>query len=150
LPGRAGLDLDLNLYYNSDIWAFNVTNNSVTFNADRDWPSYGFRLDFGLIIDNASNAVLIGEDGSKHILVNSGGIYNSQDSSYINFSRVSGPLWPLTYKNGRQVLYELFSSTQSGQGLSFLRPVRINDTNGNFITITYVAGTDQQINTITD
>src|SRR5262249_1602617 len=40
LPGRAGLDLDLNLYYNSDIWAFNVTNNSVTFNADRDWPSY--------------------------------------------------------------------------------------------------------------
>jgi YD repeat-containing protein len=146
------LNLDLNLYYNSDVWTLNSANSSVTFNADRDWPSYGFRLDFGLIIKTAQNANLIAADGSKYTLTDSGGVnFNSTDSSYINLNLAgAGPSWPLTYKNGTQISYEFFPSTMTGQTPSFLRPIRINDTNGNFIAITYVAGTDQKINTITD
>lgn len=145
LPGRAGLDLDLNLYYNSDVWTFNASNTSVTFNADRDWPSYGFRLDFGLLISSSGSYFLIEADGTKHVLASSGsGVYESTDSTYINLA-LGSPDSTLTYKNGRQVIYERFPSTQS-----LLRPVRINDTNGNYIAISYVSGTDQQINTITD
>lgn len=51
LPGRSGFDLDLTLYYNPAVWTFdtNAPNGppTITFNADRDSPSYGFRLDFG-------------------------------------------------------------------------------------------------------
>src|SRR5580765_8816155 len=49
LPGRGGLDLTLNLYYNSRIWDVDTVGATVTFNADRDFPSYGFRLDFGYV-----------------------------------------------------------------------------------------------------
>jgi RHS repeat-associated protein len=150
LPGRAGLDLNLNLYYNSDVWTYNASNTSLTFNADRDWPSYGFRLDFGLLIATASTYFLIEADGTKRALASSGGgAYDSTDSSYIHLV-VGSPNLTLTYKNGTQVLYQLFPSTQTGQAPSFLRPVQINDTNGNFITITYVAGSDQQISTVRD
>jgi hypothetical protein len=48
LPGRNGLDLALTLYYNSAIWNADVADGSINFNADRDFPSYGFRLDFGI------------------------------------------------------------------------------------------------------
>lgn len=141
LPGRAGFDLDLTLYYNSAVWTYNPANNSVTFNADHDWPSYGFRLDFGLL-EATGDYFLIEPDGTKH------DVSNNTDSSYINLA--IGTPATITYKNGMQVLYQLFPSTQVGQAPSFLRPIQINDTNGNYITITYVSGTDQQINTITD
>src|SRR4051812_18693038 len=52
LPGRNGLDLDLTLFYNSHVWTKTITSataSTVTFNADRDWPSYGFRLGYGYI-----------------------------------------------------------------------------------------------------
>ncbi len=150
LPGRAGLDLDLTLYYNSDVWTLDSSNNSLTFNADHDWPSYGFRLDFGLLESNSSGYFLIEADGTKHSFTSAGsGLYNSTDSTYINLS-VVGSTYTITYKNGMQVVYEPFPSTQPGQAVNLFRPNRINDTNGNFISITYVASTDQQINTVTD
>ena len=40
------MDLNLNLYYNSRVWDIDTINGTATFNADRDFPSYGFRLDF--------------------------------------------------------------------------------------------------------
>jgi YD repeat-containing protein len=43
------------------------------------------------------------------------------------------------------VSYEFTSSTSN-----FLRPIKIQDTNGNFITIAYVAGKDFSISTVTD
>lgn len=136
LPGRAGLDLDLTLYYNSDVWTFNGSNNSVTFNADRDWPSYGFRLDFGLLISSGGSYFLIEADGSKHALAGSGtAAYDSTDSTYIHLA-VGSPDSTLTYKNGRQVVYEPFPSAPS-----LLRPIKINDTNGNYLSISYVSGT---------
>ena len=161
IAGRAGLDLDLTLFYNSAVWTFNPANNSVTFNADHDWPSYGFRLDFGLMEYVGGRYILVEANGAKHAFVdNNDGTFDTADSTYINFSLNAGVAcsscpgggsWPVTYKNGRQVWYEFFpSSAAPQQTTSFFRPRKINDTNGNFITITYVSGTDQQINTITD
>lgn len=150
LPGRAGLDVNLTAYYNSAIWTYNPANASVTFDADHDWPSYGFRLDFGLLESVGTRYYLIEHDGTKHSFAPlSNGSTNTTDSTYINLV-IGTPYSTVTYKNGRQVLYELFPSTQSGQSISFLRPRQINDTDGNYISITYAAGTDQQINTITD
>src|SRR5579859_838401 len=70
LPGRAGLDLNLNLYYNSRVWDVDPINGTVTFNADRDFPSYGFRLDFGFIeYDPTIDEFILTEpDGTKRVL----------------------------------------------------------------------------------
>src|ERR1051325_2007539 len=48
LPGR-GLPLTLGLYYNSRVWTIDTVDATVSFNTDRDFPSPGFRLDFGYI-----------------------------------------------------------------------------------------------------
>jgi hypothetical protein len=46
LPGRAGLDLDLSLVYNSLVWTKSADGSSVRFNADRGFPAPGFRLGY--------------------------------------------------------------------------------------------------------
>lgn len=69
LPGRNGLDVNLTLFYNSQLWTF--TGSSVTYNADRDFPSYGFRLGYGLIEAPASGStsyILTEADGTKREL----------------------------------------------------------------------------------
>src|SRR3954447_7171815 len=74
--GRNGLDLDLTLYYNSHVWNKTITGattSTVTFNSDRDWPSYGFRLGYGYIEyapnDTTNTYVVTERDGTKHQLV---------------------------------------------------------------------------------
>lgn len=146
LPGRAGLDLDLNLYYNSGIWDVDATGGTITFNADRDFPSYGFRLDFGYIeVIPGGNAILAKGDGTKINLASPNGTayFQSLDGSNIVFG-LSGTN-VLTYNNGTQVQYQPFPSNSN-----LLRPVTIKDPNGNFISISYVSGHDQMISTVTD
>jgi hypothetical protein len=143
LPGRAGMDLNLNLYYNSRVWDVDTVNGTVTFNADRDFPSYGFRLDFGYVEydPSADEFVLTERDGTKRSLPNNGG-YNSIDGSFINYNS-AGNL--LTYKNGTTIQYAPFPSKPN-----LFRPTKIKDTNGNYISIAYGSNFDQQISTITD
>ncbi len=150
LPGRNGLDLNLTAYYSSRTWTIDSTNNTVTFNADRDFPSYGFRLGFGYLeYDVTSDTFVLTEaDGTKRSMsydFSSG--YDSNDSSYIKYTPSTKVL---RYKNGTQVLYESFPDPAFSATLS--RPKKITDTNGNFITITYLTGTgrNQHISTITD
>ena len=143
LPGRAGMDLNLNLYYNSRVWDIDTVNGVVTFNADRDFPSYGFRLDFGFLeyVSSGDMFILTERDGTKRALINNGG-YNSTDGSYINYNRTTKVL---TYKNGMAIQYSAFPSNAN-----LLRPIQLKDTNGNYISITYVSGHDQLIQSITD
>ena len=143
LPGRNGLDVNLTLYYNSRIWTVDPASNTVTLNADRDFPGYGFRLGYGYIEGPASGGYLLTEpDGSKRELrFKTGTKYETVDSSYIDYDSSTKVL---RRKDGTQWKYE-----QVGNSKIF-RPKKITDTNGNFITITYVAGKDQEINTITD
>ncbi|MGE5323348.1 MAG: hypothetical protein ACM3SW_10820, partial [Actinomycetota bacterium] len=150
LPGR-GLNLNLTLYYNSRIWTLDTAANSIAFNADRDFPSYGFRLDFGYLEYDSADAqmILTESDGTKHSMplhanITGGSLYDSNDGTFIEYNSATSIL---SYKNGTMVTYQPFPSAST-----LFRPIQIMDTNRNFITITYVAGNgnDQHINTITD
>jgi RHS repeat-associated protein len=145
LPGRAGMDLVLNLYYNSRVWDVDSAGGTVTFNADRDFPSYGFRLDFGYIEIAGGNAVLTESDGTKRVLAppNGNAFFASLDGSNIVFGLTG--TGRLVYGNGTQVQYQQFPSNPN-----LWRPVWIKDTNGNYISIAYVAGHDQLISAVSD
>jgi RHS repeat-associated protein len=151
LPGRNGLDLDLTLYYNSHVWTIDPSASTATFNADRDFPAYGFRLGFGLIEGpfanniNTSSYTLTEVDGTKRELrFTSNSTFESFDSSYMDWNTTT---LKLLRKDGTIWLYQQVAST------TFYRPIQIEDTNGNFISITYSTATNadaQAINTITD
>ena len=145
LPGRGGLDVDLTLYYNSRLWTTfkNLNRSSVAFNADVDSPGYGFRLDYGDIEYNADTdtAILIEADGTKHLL-HGPAPYVTWDATYVQWDSAADVV---RYAGGTQVYYEPFPSNAN-----FHRPIRIEDTNGNYITVAYAAGHDLAISTITD
>jgi RHS repeat-associated protein len=142
LPGRAGMDLNLTLHYNSRVWDIDAVNGTATFNADRDIPSYGFRLNYGdLEYDPNDDLYIVTErDGTKHVLVNNGG-YNSTDGSYISYNSTTRLL---TYRNGITVSYPGIPSN------NVYRPSQIKDTNGNNITFTYARFPGNNILAITD
>jgi hypothetical protein len=140
VPGRAGLDLNLNLYYNSRIWDVDTVGNTVTFNADRDFPSYGFRLDFGFIEKITNAYIVTGNDGAKHLLQVdsvSSVLYDSTDGTYMVFDTMANAL---TYKNGTIVYYEPFPSQAGQTHPTLFRPNQIRDSNGNCIFFGYLPG----------
>ncbi|HVS89751.1 MAG TPA: RHS repeat-associated core domain-containing protein [Candidatus Acidoferrum sp.] len=148
LPGRNGLDVNLTLYYNSAIWTIDLVNGTATFNADRDFPSYGFHLGYGMIEAPPSgdtSYLLTEPDGTKRELrLSSGTTYITADSSYMDWNTSS---LSLRRKDGTQWTYQRVGTT------SFYRPVKILDTNGNFISIVYSTASgaaNQAIATITD
>jgi hypothetical protein len=92
LPGRNGLDLNLSLYYNSRVWTITTASpKTITFNVDRDFPSYGFRLGFGFLESGTNLYTLIEGDGTKRSLVKPNphlnSDYTSTDSSFVVFKR---------------------------------------------------------------
>ncbi len=159
LPGRNGFDLNLVLFYNSRVWTIDKSSNTATFNADRDFPGYGFRLGFSYIegpFPNQffTNSYLLTEpDGGKRELkFKTGNIYESSDSSYIDYDSSTRIL---RRKDGTKWEYQQVGTS------TFFRPIKIRDTNGNYISITYRSDYDsdpnlkaslkaQTINTITD
>ncbi|MDQ4123222.1 MAG: DUF2380 domain-containing protein [Acidobacteriota bacterium] len=63
LPGR-GIDLDLNMYYNSQVWS--AVNGSMNFDMDRDYPGAGWNLGFDRLINLREGGMLmISEDGTR-------------------------------------------------------------------------------------
>jgi RHS repeat-associated protein len=135
LPGRNGLDVNLTLYYNSRVWIHDLANNTMTFNADQDFPTYGFRLGYGFI--EGSNADVTGNlgyvltegDGTKRDLTTiDGSTYQSLDSSYIDWYPSS---LTLKRKDGSQWFYQQVGTSK------IYRPIKIEDTNGNYISISY-------------
>jgi RHS repeat-associated protein len=166
LPGRHGLNLNLALVYNSLLWE--GFGNSVMFSPDNSTVQdfFGFRLDLGNIIwsdpgtgPSTVTGVLIEPSGTKHALVYSGAgnVYNTSDSSYINVqhnvtSSTSTAQDIVTYKNGRQVFYK-FALVDALGSVITTQPTKIEDTTGNFISITYTGGWQfaaPSVSTITD
>jgi RHS repeat-associated protein len=150
LPGRGGLDLTLNLYYNSRIWDVDTVGATVTFNADRDFPSYGFRLDFGYVEIVGGQYIVTEGDGTKHALSVSSVsslLYDASDGTYLEYNTMDNSL---SYKNGTVVYYERFPSQAGQQHPTLWRPIKIKDINGNFITIAYLSGPDKFPQTVTD
>jgi RHS repeat-associated protein len=113
-PGRAGMDMNLALYYNSHIWIPDATGGMM-MGFDRNTPGPGFQLNLGFLEWNpASNfpaGILTSPDGAKHTLAidvnnlvpnapppnntsyhcaNQVCLYNTDDSSYINVARPLG------------------------------------------------------------
>src|SRR5438067_2001027 len=90
LAGRNGFDVDLTLYYNSRVWTINKSSHTATFNGDRDFPSYGFRLNFGYLeYDGTDDFYTLTEaDGTKRQLnfVTSTQYY-SNDATYIRLAQ---------------------------------------------------------------
>jgi hypothetical protein len=114
LPGRNGLDLNLTLYYNSRVWTIDKTNLTATFNADRDFPSYGFRLGYGYMEYDSTNDIytLTESDGSKRQLAFvTTNIYDSNDAS---FMRYYSDVRILRYKNGTNLPTTMLHETFHG------------------------------------
>ena len=149
LPGRNGLDVNLALFYNSSVWTIDVAGGTATFNADRDYPSYGFHLGYGLIEappSGQTSYLLTEPDGTKRELrFSSGTTYVTVDSSYADWNSST---MILRRKDGTQWTYQQVPSSAT-----FYRPIKILDTNGNYISIAYstaVGAGKQAIATITD
>src|ERR1051326_2735713 len=154
-PGRTGMDVSLNLSYNSFIWtAGGFNNRQWLLNAHFDQPSVGFRLDYGWLnfASDGSAGILTDGNGAKHpiglvpISSTQNG-YRTTDGSDIRFQTGANGTWLALYKSGLVVTYSLISP--SGFAQSY-RPVLLEDSNGNTISIAYQNNTSTSIKTITD
>lgn len=141
LPGRAGLDLNLSLAYNSLVWAKN--GSTIYFDDDYGFPGPGFRLGFPTIQGSYFNAqtgkwsyLLIGSDGGHTELrqvATSSPLFESADSEHLLLDTTqlsSGdPSMLLRTTAGTQLTYK-------PKGVAY-ECTEIKDRNGNFITINY-------------
>ncbi|HEU4835592.1 MAG TPA: discoidin domain-containing protein, partial [Pyrinomonadaceae bacterium] len=145
LPGRAGLDLNLALSYNSLVWTKN--NSFISFNEDNGWPGPGFRLGFPVIQQLHYNGetgkygfILISPDGSRTELrqVGTSVFFEAADSSHLLLDTSD---MTLRAADGTQLSYQLIGNQ--------FNCTQIKDRNGNLITTEYVAGRlDKVIDTL--
>ncbi len=147
LAGRNNTNVNLSLTYSSRIWSRSA--DGLALNTDIDNPSLGFRgVDFGFLQWSVANSdwILTAANGGKNELINVSGtsLYQSQDSTYIQFN---GSTNVLTYRDGTQVFYEQFGTTPF-DSTSPLRPNKIENTNGNIISITYTNTLNLSVNSI--
>lgn len=155
LPGR-GVDLNLNLVYNSLVW--NKSGNEMYFDIDHDSPAPGWHLGFGkMVLMGTAGCMLIEPDGSRHPFKGTIFSYHynaiaslpavdipvfkgeTTDGSMIEYrcepSSWENPSGVARYPNGTVVYYTNLSS--GTQARNYLYPTRIVDKNGNSITILY-------------
>jgi hypothetical protein len=151
LPGRAGLGLNLALSYNSkSVWTKSPANNRVFFNQDSSFPAPGWRSGFGTVhgiwtstsIDPYTNSttlqqhfVYIEPDGTRHDLVKVSGTneYESYDSSYLRWDNTNKVL---KFPNGSKIYFERPLDYQGNTAAPYYMPIKVQDRNGNQITIT--------------
>ncbi|HEX8422814.1 MAG TPA: PA14 domain-containing protein, partial [Pyrinomonadaceae bacterium] len=139
LPGRSGLDLGLSLSYNSLVWTRDGSGTAISFDADRGFPSPGFRLGFPLIQSRFYNPLtgryaylLVTPSGQRvelRQLAGSVNTYESADSTYMQLTDNGEGSLSLRMPDGAQLNYW----QMGGDYLC----TEIKDRNGNFITIRY-------------
>jgi hypothetical protein len=103
LPGRNGLDVNLTLFYSSRVWILDTVNNRMTFNADRDFPSHGFRLGYGYVEQSGGNVLLTEPDGAKRqlqLVSGSTTMFTTVDSTYITWDNTNIFLREKTERDG--------------------------------------------------
>ncbi|MDQ2976802.1 MAG: S8 family serine peptidase, partial [Acidobacteriota bacterium] len=119
LAGRAGLDLNLSLFYNSLVWT--KDGNYIKYNADLGTPAPGFRIGLPTLQQRFYNSqtgvyayLMVTSSGARVEMrqVGSSNIYESQDGSYTQLD-ASNP-------------NALLVRTTDGTQLSFI-PVTINN-----------------------
>ncbi|HEX8001055.1 MAG TPA: S8 family peptidase, partial [Pyrinomonadaceae bacterium] len=144
MRGRAGLNLDISLYYNSLIWT--KQNNSIMFNADRGTPAPGFQLGFPTLEpqymdadENYTSYLLVLPSGSRIQLKPTGtaNVFESSDSSYIQLT-ANGTNTGGTARTADGTQYKFVMQADAR-----MHCTQIKDRNGNFITINYNPNTSQ-------
>lgn len=151
LPGR-GVNLNLNLVYNSLVW--NKSSNEILFNIDHDYPAPGWNLGFGkMVMMGTAGAMIIEPDGTRHPFTGkvfrhfyppygafTNGVWveafkgHTTDGSNIEY-RAEGNVGLARYPNGTIVRYTHFTGTFHE---TYLYPSQITDANGNVIGISYI------------
>ena len=160
LPGR-GLDLALNLTYNSRLWLKDKDHNQIIFDPDAGWPAPGWLLGFGKLWAQHWTkgdpplpwkvSALFEPDGTRHPSecpgeekLDGGRIRIScytTDGSRIDYSYEWSPPGQLIYAiayypNGTRVIFGL-PGLPNRDGPAVIYPTIIMDINTNFITINY-------------
>ena len=161
LAGR-GLDLVLNLRYDSGLWT--KIEDTLSFDMDEDWLAPGWLLGFGKLIRLGFGAqtLLVDGDGTKHPFT---GTTQEIRADYWRYSAhtTDGTLIDYTvdlagqrrgiysawvnHPNGTVVEYRPIDVTNNF-GIAY--PARITDRNGNQISISYRDGTGPKLDTIVD
>jgi RHS repeat-associated protein len=157
LSGR-GMDVSLNLAYNSRLW--NKAGTQIAFDNDHDWPAPGWSLGFSRVLGMGLNAgaMIVEADGTRHSYTGQVTSYpwgqyfegHTTDGSFIDYTAATNTNGLVlsagaSFPNGTRIIYNAYSLT-TGAGY----PTRIVDANGNYITITYVGDQGPRIQTVTD
>jgi RHS repeat-associated protein len=149
LPGRAGHDLNLTLYYNSLVWT--KQGGLIQYNADGGFPAPGFHLGFPVLqkrfLDAETSAfayMLVTPSGGRVKLVRVGAtnVYEAIDGSYTRLDKATNVV---TAKGGTQYVFGFAMGTGDQQER---RCTQIKDRNGNIISIDYHA--DGRVQKVTD
>jgi RHS repeat-associated protein len=139
LEGRAGMDLNLTLFYNSLVWTQDYPN--IKFNADHGNPSAGFHLGFPILQQSFTDTRT---NQQSYIMVTSSGgrvefrasptanIYETTDSTYTQLDLSTSGAPVVRYSDGTQMFFNHYLS-----GLQEYRCTRIQDRNGNQIDMLY-------------
>ncbi len=137
LAGRAGLDLNLTLFYNSLVWT--KDGSYIKYNADLGSPAPGFRLGLPTLQQQFYNSqtgiwayMMVTSSGGRVELrqVGSSSIYEAQDGSYTQLD-VSNPSPVVKTSDGTQLKFTPVTINNE------FRCVEIKDRNGNYISATY-------------
>ena len=154
LPGR-GIDLKLNLTYNSQVWS--KSGSQITYDIDQDWPAAGWSLGFGRLIKmGTSGSMIVDSDGTRHSYTGTMNNYSwgsnftgyTTDSTFIDYYHSANAQGVITYAYAR---YPNGTTVQYGApGRNAVYPTQIVDPNGNYITITYRNNAGPDIQTVTD
>lgn len=149
LPGRAGLDVNLNLSYNSLVWT--KDGSYMKFNADLGSPAPGFRLGLPTLQQKFLNSqtgiyayMMLMPNGSRIELRQvSTNIYESQDSNYTQLNDSNPNALVVRSTDGTQ--FTFIPVTINNE----FRCTQIKDRNGNYISATYDTSNGHLL-TITD
>lgn len=150
LPGRAGLDLNIALTYNSLVWT--KDGSFIKFNADLGNPAPGFRLGLPILQQRFFNSttgiyayMMVTSSGGRVELrqVGSSNIYESQDGTYTQLDVSDPNSLLLRSKDGTR--YKFVPVTINSE----YRCVEIKDRNGNYISASYNT-TSGHVESITD
>jgi len=150
LAGRAGLDLNLALSYNSLVWTRD--NSFMKFNADLGSPAPGFRLGLPTMQQKFYNPItgiwaymMVTPSGGRVELrqVSTSTNYESQDSSYARLDASDTNVLLVRTPDGTQFKFEHVSINNE------YRCTEVKDRNGNYISATYDSTTGHLL-TITD
>ena len=147
MNGRSGLGFGVSLSYNSLVWT--RSGSYITYDADKGFPTPGFRLGFPTIYGlhyNSQTAtygyLVLMPSGARVELrrqINSPNIYEAADSSYLFLVDNGGTLL-LRSTDGTQLTY---SPTENGY-----RCTQVKDRNGNYLTVNH--NSNGRLTSVTD